>query len=106
MRYLVKASAKSGSNFAGNDVHLLDTVVLPSFAMLANYEIERTILAGGLPVGERSLVMIAEADSNEELDQVLRSLPLWDRLDWSVTPLNSFKGRADVERVARQRRGG
>ncbi len=105
MRYLVKASAKSESNFAGNDVQILDTVVLPSFAMLANYEIERTILAGGLPVGERSLVMIAEADSNEELDQVLRSLPLWDRLEWSVTPLNSFKGRADVERAARQRRG-
>ena len=57
-----------------------------------------TILAGGLPVGDRAFVFIIEAASNEELDQLLRSIPAWGVLKWKVTPLQSFSGRAAQER--------
>jgi muconolactone delta-isomerase len=43
-------------------------------------------------------VFIAEASSNEELDKMLRELPMWGALDWEVTPLQTFTGRADQER--------
>jgi hypothetical protein len=39
-----------------------------------------------------------EAASNEELDRLLRSIPAWGVLEWHVTPLQSFAGRAAQER--------
>ncbi len=63
-------------------------------------EANKTILAGGLPVGERALVFIVEASSNEELDAMLQKIPLWGMLTWEVTPLQGFKTRADQERAA------
>ena len=60
----------------------------------------KKILAGGLPVGDRAFVFIAEATSNNEWDQMLRNLPMWGSLDWEVTPLQTFGGRAVMERKA------
>jgi hypothetical protein len=57
-----------------------------------NLEREKKIVAGGLPVGDRSFV------SNEELDRLLRGIPAWGVLNWKVTPLQSFAGRATQER--------
>jgi hypothetical protein len=45
--------------------------VLPSMDTLINLKSEGKIIAGGLPVGERALVLIFEAESNEELDTAL-----------------------------------
>ena len=45
-------------------------------------------------------MFIIEASSNEELDQLLRSIPMWGSLQWEVTPLQTFTGRADCERNA------
>ncbi len=56
------------------------------------------ILAGGIPISERAVAFVIEAASNEEVDQVLRNLPCWSVLDWQVTPLQSFEGRAFQER--------
>jgi muconolactone delta-isomerase len=38
---------------------------------------EGKIIGGGVPVGERALVLIFDAESNEELDIILQRLPLW-----------------------------
>lgn len=98
MKYLVVAT--EGPGFASPDeaVRVLEGNVLPTFDVLVQLEAEKTILAGGLPVGERSLVFIVEAASNEELDQLLRNIPMWGTLHWKVTPLQSFAGRAAQER--------
>jgi hypothetical protein len=50
-------------------------------------------------VGERSFVFIAEAASNDELDKMLRNIPAWGVFDWQVTPLQSFAGRATIEKA-------
>ena len=78
---------------------VLQGAVLPTFDRLALLEKSRKVLAGGLPVGERAFVMIVNARSNEELDEVLRDLPMWAALDWQVTPLQTFRGRAATERA-------
>jgi hypothetical protein len=57
-------------------VDILESIILPSFKQIVELEKRKKIVAGGLPVGDRSFVSIAEAKSNDELDQLLRKLPM------------------------------
>lgn len=82
---------------------LLENSILPSLDALAKLEKEKKVLAGGILVGERAGVMIVEASSNEELDQLIQSLPFWGLLKWKVTPLNSFSARAVQDRQGMER---
>ncbi len=98
MKYLVIGSGGPGFANSEEAVSVLQEIILPSFDKLIGLEKKKKILAGGLPVGDRAFVFIAEAASNEELDQLLRELPMWGALDWEVTPLQTFAGRAAQER--------
>ena len=98
MRYLVSGSEGPGFASPEEAVEILEEVVLPTFDALMKLEAQKKIAAGGLPVGDRAFVFIAEAASNEELDRLLRSIPAWGVLEWHVTPLQSFAGRAAQER--------
>jgi len=100
MKYLVFGSGGPGFSSPKEAAQVLKEVILPSFDMLLKLEAEKKILAGGLPVGDRAFVFIVEATSNDEVDQLLRNIPMWDSLDWEVTPLQTFAGRADMERAA------
>ncbi len=99
MKYLVQASGGPSFTSVEEMIPLLDSVVLPGLDAVADLEAKKTILASGLPVGERALVFIIEAPSNEELDAMLQKIPLWGLLTWKATPLQSFKNRADRERA-------
>lgn len=79
--------------------HLLEYLVLPTFEAFSQLEAEKKILAGGLPVGERAFIFIVEAASNSEIDILLRRLPAWGILEWTVTPLQSFEERAAEDRA-------
>ena len=59
---------------------------------------EGRIIGGGVRVGERALVLIFEAESNEELDTILQRLPLWGLAKWKVTPLETLEGRTARDR--------
>ena len=98
MRYLVSGSEGPGFASPEEAVEILEEVVLPTFDVLMKLEAQKKIVAGGLPVGDRAFVFIVEAASNEELDRLLRSIPAWGVLEWQVTPLQSFAGRAAQER--------
>jgi hypothetical protein len=98
MKYLVIGSGGPGFASPEEAIKVLEEVVLPSFDQLIALEKKKKILAGGLPVGDRAFAFIAEAASNEELDQMLRELPMWGSLDWEVSPLQTFSGRAAQER--------
>jgi hypothetical protein len=91
-----------GPGFASPEeaVQVLESIILPSFDALITLETEGKILGGGLPIGDRAFVFIVEASSNEELDQLLRNLPMWGSLKWNVTALQTFAGRAAQERTA------
>ncbi len=96
MKYLVKGTGGPASASPAEMNTFLKNVVLPSFDQLIELEKEGKI-TGGLPVGDRALVFIIEASSNEEVDKLLRSLPLWGVLEWKVVPLQTFEGRAAIE---------
>jgi hypothetical protein len=98
MRYLVTGSEGPGFGSPQEAIEVLEKGILPTFDTLMKLEAEKKIVAGGLPVGHRSFVFIAEATSNEELDRLLRSIPAWGVFNWKVTPLQSFAGRATIER--------
>jgi muconolactone delta-isomerase len=100
MKYLVVGTG--GPGFASPDeaMMVLEEVVLPSFDMFIQLEKKKKITAGGLPVGDRAFVFIVEADSHDELDNMLRNIPMWGTLDWEVTPLQTFSARAQKERQA------
>ena len=108
MKYLVSGSEGPGFATPEEAVESLEEVILPTFDALMKLEAQKKIAAGGLPVGDRAVVFIVEAASNEELDRLLRSIPAWGVLDWHVTPLQSFAGRAaqdrDVVKQFRKRR--
>ena len=98
MKYLVFGSGGPGFESPQEAVAILKEMVLPSFDQLIQMEKQKKILAGGLPVGDRAFVFIVEAASNEEVDAMLRKLPMWGVLDWEVTALQTFAGRAAQER--------
>jgi hypothetical protein len=98
MQYLVVGSGGPGFASPEETVEVLEKGVLPAFDAVEKLEEDGKILAGGLPVGDRAFVFIAEAASNEELDRMLRNIPVWGVLQWEVTPLQSIAGRAAQER--------
>ncbi len=59
------------------------------------------ILAGGKLAGSRGAAAIIEADSNEELDQIVTNLPLFPFFtDMEITPLvPTDKALTDVRRI-------
>lgn len=97
MKYLVVGSKGPGFASEREAIGILEEMAIPSFEQLIKLEKEKKILAGGLPVGERAMVFIIEAPSNEKLDQMLRKLPLWGALEWKVTALQSFAGRRAID---------
>jgi len=99
MKYLVSGFDGPGFKTPEEELQLLEKVVVPSLDALNKLQNEKRILAGGLKVGERAFVFVAEAESNEKLDRMLREIPFWGLLKWEVTPLESFDTRAAEERV-------
>jgi len=98
MKYLVIGSEGPGFGSPEETLAVLEKGILPTFDALMKLESDKKILAGGLPVGDRAFVFIVEASSNEEVDQMLRSIPAWGALKWKVTALQTFAGRAAQER--------
>lgn len=100
MQYLVMGTGGPGWASPEEAVQVLEEVIIPGFDYLVKLKAEKRILAGGLPVGERSFVFILEASSNAEVDQLVRDVPFWAGLKWEVTPLQSFEGRVAIEHAA------
>ncbi|MGB8993577.1 MAG: muconolactone Delta-isomerase family protein [Desulfobaccales bacterium] len=103
MQYLVSASEGPGFASPEEALEALENMVIPAFEALVRLENEHKILAGGVPLGDRAFVFIMEAASHDEVDRLLRSLPMWGVLKWDVMALQTFAGRADQEREFVQR---
>ena len=94
-QYLVLGKGGPGLSTPQEGIALLENHVIPTLDQLGSSE---SVLAGGLPVGERALAFIIEAESNAAADAMIRQLPMWSLMTWEVTPLQSFAARAAIER--------
>lgn len=69
----------------------------PSVRQLARMVREKTI-TGGVFAGERAGCFIIDCKSTEELGQIIRDLPFWGRLKWTVKALETFESANALER--------
>ncbi len=96
---------------------LLGTIrktVLPSLEALTALKAQGRVLAGGYPSGQRSIMLIVEADSEEGVLEMLERVPCWDVSATDVARLHAFEdpfgehpagsGVASLDR-AREERG-
>ena len=79
---------------------MMRSAVLPEHEVLINLKSEGKVIAGGFPVGERTIAFIVEADSPKELDSLLLEIPFWGITKTKVTPLQDFEDRRELDRQA------
>ncbi len=88
-------------------VGYVEQVVVPSVEMLAQWEQEGRIRTGGVFPGERPGAWVMEADSAEEVGQLLGSLPFWGQMKWDVRAMQSLSSTVERERsILEQARAG
>ena len=69
--------------------------ILPSLDALKNLQSQGKVIAGGHPVGQRYVVLFMEAESEDEVREVLGELPLSELGEMQVTELKSFEELQD-----------
>lgn len=77
----------------------IERVIFPTLARAEQAVTEKKILAGGPAVGRIALRFMLEADSLQEVDRLVSSLPLWPLADTRVTPLVAFGDRRQSVRA-------
>ena len=82
--------------------HVVDQMVVPSLERLAQWEQEGRIHGGGYTAARGGVFMI-DADSSEEVDQLVSSLPYWGLVKVDVKPLISTTALLERARATRQR---
>ncbi len=100
MEYLVqmKLAASSRPATTAEGAAFIEQFILPTLELCQQLEAEKKILAGGPVGGAVALALVVRADSNREVDQVVESLPVWPRMETTITPLISFRDRAQAVR--------
>jgi muconolactone delta-isomerase len=73
----------------------IENVIFPTLARAEELAKERKILSGGPVAGRIALRFMMEADSAEQVDRMVTSLPLWPLSDTRVTPLITLAERRE-----------
>jgi muconolactone delta-isomerase len=73
----------------------IEQVMFPTLARAEQLVAEKKILCGGPIAGRIALRFIVDADSSEEVDRLIISLPVWPVAETRVTPLISFSARRE-----------
>jgi hypothetical protein len=71
----------------------IEQIIFPTLARAEQLVAEKKILAGGPVLGRVALRFIVEANSLQDVDRIITSLPLWPDADMRVTPLMAFTDR-------------
>ena len=81
--------------------NIVREAILPSLDRLKDLQSKGKVLAGGHPVGQRYVVLFMEAESEEELHEMLGGLPLSELGETTVTELKSFEELQHPQRAQR-----
>src|ERR671920_984174 len=82
--------------------HVVEHMVTPGLEKLVQWEQEGRIYGGGYTAA-RGGVFIMEADSSEEVEQLITSLPYWGLVKVEVKPLISTSSMLERSRAVSQR---
>ena len=97
MQYLVEmklAASSRPSGGAEEGIACIEQLILPSLEACETLLEEKKIRAGGPAVGAIRLMLIVSAESAQELDELVSSLPIWPRMETTMVPLTTCGGRA------------
>ncbi len=95
MQYLVKLQLSSSARPASpkDGIEFIEKFIFPTLELCKKLQKKKKILAGGPASGSVALMLIVNADSARELDDIITSLPIWPRMETGVIPLTTFDGR-------------
>jgi len=98
MKYLVQMTANEPppTTKPQDAAGYLRQLVFPSLAKLTEWD-QQGRISGGVVLGARALAFIVAAESNDEVDALIQSLPLWVMTTTKVTPMVAFDARAARE---------
>ena len=110
MRYLIEMRLKHfpPSMALEEGIAFVEQGIAPTLDAMMAMEQQGTVIAGGPVAGSIALAFIADVDSQAALDGIFAALPIWPRMETTVSPLTTFAARkASVQQlVARLREGG
>jgi|SRR5215208_4739019 len=85
----------------GKLTQIVSEKILPSLGALKDLQLKGKVLAGGHPVGQRYVVLFMEAESEDEVREMLEDLPLSELGDTEVRELKSFEELRDPGKGSR-----
>jgi Muconolactone delta-isomerase len=71
-------------------VRVVRKSILPSLEALRDLQARGKVVTGGYPIGDRFMVFVVEADSEEHLREMLEDVPLSGMAKTKVRLLQSF----------------
>lgn len=99
MNYLVQMKLADRPTTPQEGINFIEQVILPTLELLKKLEADQKIVAGGPVSGAIALSLIVDAESSQELDNLISSLPVWPQMETTVTPLSTFDVRIQAVRT-------
>jgi muconolactone delta-isomerase len=65
--------------------------LLPSVESLTRLQAQGKVVSGGYPIGRPAIVLLVDAESEEELYEILQSLPVWEQVEVEITKMQGFE---------------
>ena len=95
MQYLVqlKLSSSARPMTPEDGIAFIEQFIFPTLELCKKLQEEKKIAAGGPVSGTVALALIVNAETAQELDDLITSLPVWPRMETEVTPLTTFDAR-------------
>jgi muconolactone delta-isomerase len=75
----------------GQLTQIVAEAILPSLEALKDLQSKGKVLCGGHPVGQRYVVLFMEAESEDEVHELLKELPLSELRESELIELKSFE---------------
>lgn len=96
MQYMVQMTlvAPGRPTIADDGPTFIEEYILPTLELCQQMQSEKRIIGGGPISGAVGLVLLVQAGSAKELDDLITSMPVWPRMETQVTPLTTFGERA------------
>jgi muconolactone delta-isomerase len=99
MNYLVQLKLASRPDTPQEGIVFIEQFILPTLELCKRLEADKRIVAGGPLGGAIALALIVSAESAEQLDDLITSLPVWPRMETTVTPISTFDVRMQAVRT-------
>ena len=99
MQYLVQLKLADRPTAPQEGPVFTEQVILPTLELCKKLETDQKSVAGGPLSGAIALSLIVNAESSQDLDYLISSLPVWPQMETTVTPLSTFDIRIQAVRT-------